>query len=166
MDIVLGVIFLVALISGYHHGFLRSLFSLLAIVLGILGGFKLMGLAMVTLSQYYTVDKHVLPYLAFGIVFLVIAILVGLAGRLLKSSLEKTLFGSADKPLGALLGVLKTAFMASVLLWLLDSLSLHLPGHWVEDSWLYPPTAQFAPRFTAWIGEFLPPFADLFKTSG
>lgn len=163
IDIILIIAFLVGAISGYQKGFLYSLFSLLAVFLGILGGFKLMGIVMVKLSVYYELDEQILPYVAFGIVFLIIVIIVRLLGSLLQSGLERTVLGNADKIAGALLGTLKTIFMASVVLWILDSLSFHIPGHWIKDSGLYEFTANFAPETTNWVGKFVPAFYDLFK---
>lgn len=162
LDIILAITIIVGAVSGYQKGFLYSLFSLLAIFLGVLGGFKLMGIVMVKLSLYYEIDNRILPYVAFGVVFVVIVLLVRLLGSLLKSSLEKSTLGKADQAAGALLGALKTIFMVSVILWITDSLSIQLPGHWREDSGLYAFIANFAPKTTQWIGTFVPSFSDLF----
>lgn len=163
LDGILAVIMLVGAVSGYQKGFLYSLFSLLAVFLGILGGFKLMGIVMVKLSVYYEIDEQILPYAAFGIVFLIIVTVVRMLGSLLQSSLEKTVLGNADKFAGALLGTLKTIFMASVVLWIMNSLQFHIPGHWIQDSSLYEFTANFAPETTNWVGKFVPAFYDLFN---
>ncbi|MCK6616836.1 MAG: CvpA family protein [Cyclobacteriaceae bacterium] len=163
LDVILGVIILVGAVGGYQKGFLYSLFSLLAIFLGVLGGFKLMGLAMVKLSVYYEIDNRILPYAAFALVFVLIVVIVRLLGTLLRSSLEKTTLGQADQATGALLGSVKTVFMISIMLWLTESVSLELPGHWRQESALYARVANFAPKATRWIGEVMPAFADLFK---
>src|SRR5882672_7144766 len=142
--------FLIGAFGGYRKGFLQELFSLFGIILGILAGFKLMGAAIVMLSAHYTINDNVLPYVAFGVVFLVVVVLVSLLGKLLKSSIEKTVLGNADQLAGSILGLFKTAFMASVVLWITTSLNLNIPEHWTEDSWLYPMTASFAPTITSW----------------
>src|SRR5688572_7648105 len=150
MDFVLVIVLLIGAVGGYRKGFLAELFSLLGIFLGILAGFKLMGIAMVNISRYYEIDDKILPYVAFGIVFIIVAILVGLLGKFLKSSIEKTVLGNADQFAGSAIGILKAAFMASVLLWITSSMKVNFPDHWTEDSWLYPPIASFAPTVTAW----------------
>ncbi len=164
LDIILVILLIVGTIGGYQKGFLHSLFSLLAIFLGVLGGFKLMGIVMVRLSMYYVIDNRFLPYAAFAVVFLLIVIIVRLVGSLLRSSLEKSVLGQADQVAGAGLGALKTVFMISVVLWILDSISIEFPGHWREDSTLYGFVANFAPKATQWIGQFVPAFSDVFNS--
>lgn len=161
-DIVLIVFLLIGAFSGYRKGFLSTLFSLLAIVLGILAGFKLMGNVMLMLESRFDINEKILPYVAFAVVFMVVIICVSLLGNLLKSSLEKTVLGSADQVAGAGLGILKTAFMISVLVWIISSLNIELPEHLTEDSWLYPKVQSFAPTVTSWVAGVFPVFSDLF----
>lgn len=161
-DIVLIIILIVGAVAGYKKGFLSELFTLLGIILGVLAGFKLMGAAMLMLDEHYDINENVLPYAAFGVVFLIVVIGVTLLGKVFKSSLEKTVLGSVDKLAGALLGILKTAFIASVLIWLFTALNVYAPASATEDSWLYPTVARFAPAVTSWIGEIFPVFSDLF----
>jgi membrane protein required for colicin V production len=162
IDIVLVIIFLIGAFAGYRKGFLAELFSLIGIILGIFAGFKLMGVAMIKLADNYKVDEKILPYVAFGIVFFIVVILVSLLGKMLKSSLEKTVLGNADQVAGAGLGLLKAAFMASVFLWITSSVNLGIPETWSKDSWLYPFTASIAPEFTTWVAQVFPVFGDLF----
>lgn len=162
VDIVLILILLVGAFAGYRKGFLSEFFTLLGIVLGVLAGFKLMGAAMLMLDEHYNINESVLPYVAFGAVFLLVVIGVTLLGKIFKSTLEKTLLGSVDKLFGGVLGILKAAFMMSVLIWLLTSLQVYAPPSFTEGAWLYPTIARFAPAVTAWIGEIFPVFSDLF----
>lgn len=162
VDIVLVIILIIGAISGYKKGFLSELFTLLGIILGVLAGFKLMGEAMLFLDERYDINEKVLPYVAFTVVFLVVVVGMVLLGKFFKSSLEKTVLGSADKLAGSLLGILKTGFMLSVLLWLSSSLAVYVPDHLTEDSWLYPTVIRFAPAVTSWVGEVFPVFKDLF----
>lgn len=162
IDIVLALFLAVGAFSGYRKGFLTELFSLLGIFLGVLAGFKLMGQAMIMLSEHYSIDEKFSPYVAFGVVFLIVIIIVSLIGKLLKSSLDKTVFGGADQVMGSFLGIARTAFMLSVLLWLADSLHVEFPTGWTTDSWLYPFTANIAPTVTSWVSEVFPYFSNLF----
>jgi membrane protein required for colicin V production len=161
LDIILIVFLVIGMSSGYRKGFLVSLFSLLAIFLGIVAGFKLMGAAMITLGNHYDIDEKILPYAAFGLVFVVVVILVNLLGNLLKSTLDKTLLGSADQLAGAALGLFKTAFMLSVVFWILDSLALDIFHRWIEHSWLYPHLAGVAPAVTEWAGDLFPEVGNI-----
>ena len=165
LDVILVIILIIGAVGGYQKGFLYSLFSLLAILLGVLGGFKLMGIVMVRLSHHFNLDNRILPYVAFALVFLLIVMVVRLLGALLRSSLEKTVFGRADKVAGSVLGTLKTVFMLSVIIWILDSVSVRLPGHLQDESFFFGFMANFAPQTTQWIGQYVPAISDVFNNA-
>lgn len=161
MDIVLLLLILLGAFSGYRQGFLVSLFSLAALVLGVVGGFKLMGYAIVFLASRFDINETVLPYVAFAVVFVAILIAVNLLGKLLKASIDKTLLGHVDQAAGAGLGLLKSLFLLSVSLWILDALDFELPATWTSDSWLLPRVEAFAPRAAVWLGDYIPFFKDV-----
>jgi membrane protein required for colicin V production len=162
LDIILVAAFIIGAVSGYQKGFLVSLFSLAGIFLGILLGFKLMGVAMLKLANAFNLDDRILPYAGFGLVFVIVIIVVNLIGKLVKSSIDKTVLGSADQWAGGALGLLKAAFMVSVIFWILDALAFELPEHWVAGSQLYAFTANVAPTVAEWVGDIFPVFRNLF----
>jgi membrane protein required for colicin V production len=161
-DLILIVVLFIGAYSGYKEGFLMELFGLLAIVLGVLGGFKLMGYAMIYLQDEFHADKATLPYIAFFVVFIIIVIIVTLIGRMFKHMADKSFLGSMDKALGACLGMFKTAFVVSVIVWITDSLKLALPTAWTDDAWLFPFVASLAPDLASWLGGFIPFFKEIF----
>ena len=161
-DIVLILLVLAAAWSGYKEGFLMELISLVAIVLGVLGGFKLMGAGMIFLQERFHADKSTLPYISFIVIFVIIVVLVKLLGRMVKNSLDKSFLGSVDQSMGAALGAFKVLFMLSIAIWIMDSLKLSLKNEWTNGSWLYPFTAHLAPRTADWIGGFIPVFKEIF----
>ncbi|MBX2964992.1 MAG: CvpA family protein [Cyclobacteriaceae bacterium] len=165
LDIILIASFIIGIFSGYQKGFLASLFSLAGIFFGILLGFKLMGVAMLKLSNYYNISEKILPYVAFGVVFIIVIIVVNILGKLVKSSIDKTVLGQADKWIGGALGLLKAMFMISVFFWIMSALSFEFPEHWVADSRLYPYTVNVAPTVTEWVGDIFPTFKDLFGST-
>lgn len=160
-DVALTLIILIGAFSGYRQGFLMELFSFGALLLGVLGGFKLMGHAMIFLTDEFDVNKTILPYLAFAVVFIAIVIVVRLLGKLIKMTIDKTFLGSIDQAAGAGLGLLKAAFMLSIILWILNALNFELPEKWTSDSWLLPRIESFAPQITAWISDYIPLFKDV-----
>ena len=165
VDIALAVMILAGAYGGYKDGFLLSLFSFVAIILGVLGAFKLMGEAMILLGQNYKVDASVLPYLAFALVFVIIVVCVGLMGRIIKAAIQKSLFGIADQVTGALFGIAKAAFMLSVVIWIIDSLNVKLPDELIANSWLLPAVAGFGKKMTEWIAVLLPFLGDAMSAS-
>lgn len=162
-DIILLILAAFGAWGGYKEGFLMEIISVIGMILGIFLGFKLMGEGMIFLEEKFNVDKSTLPYISFIVIFLLVVFGVRLLGALVKNSLDKSFLGSADQALGALLGVFRTLFMVSVVLWILDSLRLTPREAWVEDSWLYPFTAKLAPAIADWAGQFLPFFREIFR---
>jgi len=162
VDIALIGIILFGGYQGYRQGFLMALFSLLAIFLGILGAFKLMGIALIFLSDRFDIDEKVLPYVAFALVFLLIVIIVNLVGKTLRASIDKSFLGRIDEAAGAGLGSLKMVFLLSVVIWIVAALKLDYRPEWAEDSKLMPYIAGFAPLVSDWVGELVPVFKDIF----
>jgi membrane protein required for colicin V production len=141
IDIVLGVLILLGAYHGYKAGFLLELFSLVAIVLGVLAGFKFLGWAILMIGEKVRLNKDILPYVAFALVFIAVVIVVNLLGKLVKASVDKTFLGPVDEVGGALVGLLRTTFVFSIALWIVDSLKLSFVSQWTENSWLYPVVA-------------------------
>lgn len=162
VDIVLLLLILIGAIVGYREGFLMALFSLAAIILGVVGGFKLMGYAIVWLSSEFEINETILPYVSFALVFVAILLGVNLLGRLIKVSIDKTFLGQVDQVAGAGLGLLKAIFLLSVSLWILNSLDFELPGRWRSESWLLPRIESFAPQLASWLADYIPFFEDVF----
>jgi membrane protein required for colicin V production len=163
VDIVLTLFALLGAWNGYKEGFLMELISLIAIMLGVLGGFKLMGEGMILLQEKFNADKSTLPYLSFIVIFIIIVILVRLLGKMVKNSIDKSFLGTIDQAMGGVLGVFKTLFMLSIVIWIIDSLKITPKAEWTEGSWLYPFTAHLAPRTADWIGGFIPAFKEIFR---
>ncbi|MEQ1584747.1 MAG: CvpA family protein [Cyclobacteriaceae bacterium] len=162
-DIVIAIILAAGAFLGYKRGFLMELFFLLAIVLGVFAGFKLMGLGVEYLTHKFNADTEVLPYISFLVIFVIVVLVVVFIGGRIKNSMDKSFLGRMDAIAGALLGLVKYAFSISIILWLVDSFKISLPSDWVNDSKLYPLVAQVAPTLASFFGDFLPFFKETFK---
>ena len=130
--------------------------AILALILGIIGGFKLLHLGMEFLDEYFTISGLIVPYLAFILIFILIVIGVNILGKWLKKILDMTLFGSFDKVAGGIVGVLKWAFGLSVLIWITTSFSVSLSESWSENSVIYPFVESFAPNTVSMLGNVFP----------
>lgn len=161
LDIFLALFILLGAYHGYKAGFLLELFSLFAIILGVLCGFKLMGSAMILIANKFDINEKVLPYVSFVAVFLIVVGVVSLLGKLISASVNKSFLGPVDKTIGGVLGLVKSTFMFSVVLWIVDALKLSFLPNWTEGSWLYPLVADFAPAVTNWISTLMPFFKDV-----
>ncbi len=162
-DIGIAIILAIGAFLGFKRGFLMELVFLLAIVLGIFVGFKLMGWGVTYLAEHFHADTAVLPYLSFILIFIIVMVLVLFLGKRFKNSLDKTFLGRIDAVAGAGLGVIKYAFSLSVAIWLIESIHISLPSTWTEQSTLYPLVAKVAPAVSSFFGDFLPFFKETFK---
>lgn len=162
IDIFLLVVILIGAYKGYKDGFLMGLISLLAIVLGVFLGFKLMGEGMAFLEKQFNADQKTLPYISFFLIFILVVVLVTWLGKVIRDSIDKTFLGRVDESMGLVLGVFKTMFMLSVVLWIADSLKYSPKAEWTQGSWLYPFTAKLAPDLAGWMAQFLPFFREIF----
>ena len=162
IDTVLIGFVLIGVYSGYREGLILSIFSLFAVIVGVLLDFKLMGEAITFLMGRFYIGDQVLPFVAFAFVFLLVVIGVNLLGRILKLTVSATFLGIFDKIAGGVFGAIKTIFMLSVMLWIAESLKFKVPDNLMSDSSLLNPIANVAPAASKWISAVIPYFSNTF----
>ncbi len=155
LDIILLIPLVFGAVLGFKKGLLLEIFGVLAFVLAIIGGFKLMEVGMVYLSEYFEDFDQLLPFISFILIFLAIILLVNMLGKLLKKAIDMTLLGGFDKFAGAILGLVKWAIGISILLWLVNNFGIELPGQ-DEDLVLYPFLTELGPKLIASLDVVLP----------
>lgn len=161
-DITLAIIIMAGAYQGVKDGFLLELISIFAILVGILAGFKLMGLVMMSLEEKYHIDTKILPYVSFATVFFVIVFAVNLLAKYISPKVNHEILGPVDSAVGAILGLFRSSFMVSIFLWIFHSMKLYFPDAWTKDSWLLPMIAELAPDVTHGIGRVIPVFEGIF----
>lgn len=118
LDLLLLLPLGVGTVKGYRRGLVLEAVSLLAFVLGIVGGLSLLSSAVPVVRQYVGEAFGLLPVLSFLLVMVLIMWGVHLLGGLVKTAVHLTPLGVLDNLLGGAAGALK---------WLLG-LSLFLHG--------------------------------------
>jgi membrane protein required for colicin V production len=112
----LDIIFLILLILGAYFGFKRGLLMELvgfaALILAILGAFKLLHNGIEILSTHFPDLGNILPFIAFIIIFVGIIILINLLGRLVKNMMDLTILGAFDSRGRSLTGYFQMGFPA------------------------------------------------------
>jgi len=136
--------------------------TILAFVLAIIGGFRLLQWGMDLLDQHFEINGNILPYISFILIFIGIVLLVNLIGKMLKKVLDMTLLGSLDAVAGGVVGLLKWLFGVSVILWLTTNVGLLIPTEFVNDSALYPYIINVAPTVVEYVAILWPLAEDLF----
>ena len=148
LDIILGIILLIGLYKGIKNGLLIEIASLLALVLGVYGAIHFSFYAANYLNERTDLEPATLNLIAFAITFLVIVLVITLAGKLLTKLASIIMLGILNKILGGAFGLLKSAFILSVLLMFIGSITERLNlinAETKESSVLYPLVQPLAP---------------------
>jgi len=149
LDIVLGVILLLGVYSGWKNGLFVALASLVGLVLAVYGAVYFSDYAAVYIANWFNWNETTTNLAAFAVTFLVIMMVVSLLGKVLTKIADFAALGVINKLLGAAFNVLKYAFIVSVVFMFLNA-SEDLSGYVIseekkENSKLYEPIASLAP---------------------
>jgi len=148
IDIILGFLLIVAAIRGFMKGFIYEVASLTALILGVWGGIHLSYYIAGFIEKTFNWHPEYLGLLSFFITFLLIVIVIHLTGMALSKVAEAIALGFLNHTAGLLFGVIKAAFILSILLVLFDQLdsdSHMIPGKDKEKSRVYEPLKNFTP---------------------
>lgn len=148
VDIVLGIFLLYGLVRGFFRGFLTELASLVGLVAGIYGAIHFYYYAGEFLSQHVDWDIDIINLASLAITFLIIIFVVSLVGKMLTKVADFAALGIVNKLLGAIFGLMKSAFVASVIIMFFMTSNKTLEfveTETLEDSVLYEPVAVIAP---------------------
>ena len=116
LDLLLLLPLGVGTVKGYRHGLVLEVVSLLAFVLGVVGGLSLLSVAIPVVRGYLGELFGLLPLVSFLLVLVGIMWGVHLLGSLLKTAVHLTPFGTLDSLLGGAAGALKWLLGLSLLL--------------------------------------------------
>jgi membrane protein required for colicin V production len=114
-DVVIIVVLLIGFFSGIGRGFVRGIFGLVALVVGL----------MIASGNYQRLADAALRFmpgengpeiLGFVVIFLVVVLLVGLIGRIISRALRHVSLGWLDRLAGAVLGLVVASVILSVIL--------------------------------------------------
>ena len=118
--LILGFIVLFA-INGFRKGFIISLASLAALVLGIYLAVHFSNYIQVLLDDNFHPSKTWLPILSFIATFLAVVIIVLVVAKVMEKIIDVVGLGFINKIAGALLGLAKGVVFASIILFILYS---------------------------------------------
>lgn len=158
-DLLLLMPLAIGAFKGFRRGIVLEIASLVAFVLGVIGGLKLLSAAIPLVRHYVGEAFGMLPLVSFLLVFALIAWAVHMAGGLLKSVVHLTPLGVLDNLLGGAAGVLKWVLGLSLLLYGTGLAGMPIGQQLAHDSLLLPIVAQASPVALQVVG-FVLPFAS------
>jgi membrane protein required for colicin V production len=164
LDIILIILFAFGAYHGYKKGLILELITIIAFILAIIGGFKLIHIGMEYLSRMYDGFGSFLPFVAFLVIFVLIIILVNTIGSILKKIIDWTPLGVVDNFAGALLGILKWALGVSIVFWVITTLNFDFISDSVQNSKILPFTNKILTSVGDFISTIFPSFDDFINT--
>ena len=141
-DVIVVLLFLLFIIRGTWIGFMRQL----AIFLALIGSYLLAGAdrgQMMPLVSNFIENPKAVFYISFFLLFLFGSIFMLLTGKVLHLVMELTMATWFDRALGCILGLVKGAFVTSLIYMAMNS-SLVSSGELLEKSLTSPYLAKGA----------------------
>lgn len=147
IDIVIGLILIIAFFMGFSKGLLRVLASLIGLVVGVYCAMYFSGYIEVYIVRWFDWSQDLTRIASFLITFFLIIFVFALLGRLLTKVADFAMMGLFNKLLGGIFNVVKIAFLLSVIFMFVNASENYriLTAEKREASLLYFPIASVAP---------------------
>ncbi len=126
IDILIGIIVLVFLVSGIKKGLIRQVLEVIGIIAAFIGAFYLAHRLAAYLEPRIGGSYQISLVVAALVIFIGVIIGFHFAGVAIRKILKMTVLGSFDSVMGGVLGAVKGVLISSLLLILL--FALPLPG--------------------------------------
>ncbi|HMH33884.1 MAG TPA: CvpA family protein [Puia sp.] len=163
IDIVFLVLMLVAILKGLTRGLIVSIFSLLAVIIGLAAAIKLSAVVAGHLKNSLQVSARWLPILAFVLVFIVVVLLVRWCANLIQAAVNFAWLGWLNKLGGVILYALIFTAAYSIFLFY-GSASGVLSKHAIDASIVYKYVEPFGPAVINGLAKAIPLFKDMFSS--
>ena len=138
-----------------------TFFKLIAVILGLVLGFKLVHWGAQLLAPYIGDANGLLPIISFLVIFIGVILLVNLLGKMVQQTLKMVLLGGVDRIAGAILNLFRWAFLVGTILWLLERGGIGLTPSQIEGSIIYPILIKSATIIIDFFSQLIPFAIDI-----
>lgn len=163
LDLMLIAFLVWGAYKGYKKGLLVELAGTVVLIICIVLGFKFFWKIDDFLKSFIGDLGGLLPF----VTFITIAISIGWGlfffSRWTKKVLSYTLFGTVDKGLGAILGFMKSAFLAATFFWVISLAEIKITKEHTEGTIVYPAIQKASLKTVGVLGYVLPYFKGMQK---
>ncbi|MEO6489574.1 MAG: CvpA family protein [Ferruginibacter sp.] len=161
IDIVFGILVILACIKGFRTGLVVALFSVVAFIVGLAAALKLSSLVALRLSEHVNVSNRWLPVISFIIVFFIVVLLINLGAKLIQRSFEMIMLGWLNRLGGMILYILIYTIVFSIFLFY--AVQLHMvKNETINASQCYRFIQPLGPIVINKLGSVIPFFQDMF----
>lgn len=70
LDILIGTLFIIAILQGYRHGLIRAIVSFFSLFIGLILAYQMAGWVANQLKQHTKIESHWLPFISFIVVLI------------------------------------------------------------------------------------------------
>lgn len=157
IDIILGILLLIAAINGFRKGLIAEVASLAALILGIFGAIKFSYITSDFLVEKFDLQTDYLNIISFAVTFVVIVILIHLLGKIITKIADTIMLGFVNKMAGFIFGILRAALILSIVLVVFNKIDEDmeiLSPSTKENSRMYEPIRSFAPTIFPFIDKW------------
>jgi membrane protein required for colicin V production len=130
-DIIIIALIALLVINGFRKGFIVSLATLAALILGIWVAVHFSNYLDSTLMEHLKPSRKWLPILSFTITFLLVVLGILLVAKLMEKLFDMVGLGFINRFAGALLGLLKGVILVSVIIFIVAAID-------PKGKWLTP----------------------------
>lgn len=154
LDIILGALILFGLVRGLSKGLFVEVASLVALIAGVFGAIHFSDFAAGFLENRVDWSEQTINITAFAITFVIIVLVISLAGKALTKLADFAALGMLNKLLGGIFGALKIGLILSIILMVFAKMNRSIPfmeDEDLENSVLYEPVRSIAPMIFPYI---------------
>lgn len=161
IDILYGLLLLLAVIKGLRKGFVLAVLSGLGIIVGLAAAIKLSAAVAGYLKDSVHVSARWLPVLAFLVVFIAVILLVRLGAKLIEGAMDLAMMGWLNKLAGVILYAVVYTIIWSVLLFYAEQ-SRFLSQSSLNASMTWSFVRPWGPVVIDGFGRLVPLFKGMF----
>lgn len=161
IDVAFLILIIFASIKGMRKGLIIALFSMIAFIAGLAAALKLSSVVAASLSAHVNPSFKWLPVVSFLIVFILVAFIINMAGRLLQKTIETVMLGWVNRVGGMLLFIALYTFIFSIFLFYAVQLHFIRPDT-ISASFFFPYIEPLGPKVINKLGDVIPIFKNMF----
>jgi len=156
IDIIIIVIVAFSAIFGFANGLVKEAIVLAAFIIGVWGAIKFSVVTAQKLYEFLDISGQYTGIVAFIITFGLFVMAAHFIGLIINKLVSISPLGILNMILGGIVGVLKSAFLLSVLFCILNAVDVKkpfLPKEKIKQSALYNSISDIIPTLFPAIGE-------------
>ena len=154
IDLILLIIIGWSIYNGFTKGFIISIASLCALILGVYGAIKFSGYTAEILSSKFSLEPDKINLISFIITFVLIVILTHIVTRLADRLVKAVALSLLNRVLGVLFCTLRNLLIVSVVLVIIGRVNENvtvIQDSQIEKSILFKPIQSLAPALYPYL---------------